>query len=126
MNKVLILVMGLCLGTLIAQDCKKCDGDHQSISIFMPRSVTMNPIFELSMTDRTYDLCNHALLSVKPFYTQSHSSERIAKQFLPNGKSKISVNQLGEGDVNPVWLGLENVTTGAIYTSTLSMAPTRR
>lgn len=98
-----------------------------SKSIFIPRSITTDSVYELALTQ--YDRYHAAEefnyhLYVKPFFMQS-TKDQLASYFLPNGKCCITMKEDGTGDVNSLWFNLI-APTGESYSSTVCLNPVRK
>ncbi len=116
----------LCL--LLIQLCSSSLINAHSHSIFIPRSVTTDSLFELSLVNyRRYHLenCSNIQSYVRPFFMASTNKKDLARYFLPKNKKCISLDQAGNGDVDPLWLNLI-APLGTNYTSTVCIRPERK
>jgi len=95
-------------------------------SIFIPRQLSYNPIFENALVfDKNEDLkCWDWIFSAKPIYTQNVGG-KFKRYFNINHKSCLNVQENGTGDVDSLWFqDISSNTT--MYSSTLSFNPKRR
>ncbi len=132
MKKFLLLVIWLSFSCLpaVAQDC--CDNCPSNIihpkTFFNPRQVTFDSTYELALTNYALyhaEKENQMYFVATPFYQQSTNAKDLARYFLPNGKSCISIDQDGSGDVDPIWLQLMG-QSGTPYKSSFSIRPRSR
>ncbi len=70
----------------------------------------------------------HENLSIEfePWFGQSFDPESIMKNLSPNNSSTISLNQQGNGDINPAWLYLQSTDQNQDYSSTVTFKPTQQ
>jgi hypothetical protein len=100
---------------------------YASHSFFMPRQITMDPTFELALTDYfmfNADSDNDFQFYVKPFIQRSTKKSMIASYFLPNNKPCATVREQGTGDIDPLWFNVMS-PNGSYYSSTLFLKPQR-
>ena len=99
-----------------------------SRTFFQPRDVSTDSTLELSLVN--YDRY-HAesegryAFYVKPFFVKSTKNKKRGSYFLPNNKTCITLDESGQGDVDPLWVDLISAP-GSFYTSNLSLAPARK
>lgn len=94
-------------------------------SIFVPRQLSYNPIFENAlMLENKIDEEWDWIFSVKPIYTQSVGS-KFKKYFTINHKCSLNVQENGSGDVDSLWFNVI-APTGTFYSSELSFKPKRQ
>lgn len=101
--------------------------DAHSKSFLMPRSVTTDSMFELSLVNyhRYHSgVDTDVQLYAKPFFMRSTNSSSLARYFLPNNKETIVLDEAGNGDVDPLWFSLIS-PEGTFYTSDVSLSPVR-
>lgn len=129
MLKKLYSFILLC-GTLNACEDFLCSNDKGqptrycgSRSIFVPHQITYDPVYENALTRNLFATSQaDFLLDIKPFYTQSTNSKKLARYFLIDCKESLLVRENGTGDIGSLWLNLI-APIGASYSSTLSMCP---
>lgn len=107
--------------------CFFCSHLKASKSIFIPRSITTDNIFELAQTN--YAVYHHeaapgfmwfgAFLGMK-----STNKTELARYFLPNCKACVKLDESGNGDIDPLWFSLIS-PKGSFYTSQLCLCPER-
>lgn len=98
-----------------------------SISFFRPRDITTDSTFELSLSNYyRYHTQNNNIISffAKPFFIYSENSKDLAKYFLVSNKVQASLEENGEGDIDPLWINLIS-SGGTYYSSNLSIRPKR-
>ena len=101
-----------------------------SRTVFVPRSITFDSTYELALTN--YDI-HHALqcnekkvhLFITPFYQKSRNTHALARYFLPDNKTSITVKEDGTGDVGSLWL-LLLADKGSCFSSRVCFAPRRK
>lgn len=116
-NKFLFLVLILTESTV----------QSQTSSIFIPRLISTNSVFELELTNyHRYHPAFHstAQVYIKPLFMHSHNPQALARHLLPHGKSCVKLDELGNGDVNPLWFNLI-ASDDTTYRSTLCLHPRR-
>ena len=104
-------------------------------SIFVPRQLSYNPIFEnadvasLRMVHRDgfmqSFLSEKLVISAKPIYTQNIGS-KFGQYFTPNNKAVLNVREDGSGDIGSLWFQVEDAGAANFYSSELSFNPRRR
>ena len=102
-------------------------GYATSKTMFIPRLITTDQVFELGLTNYQFHRNKNestTKISVKPFYQNSHAAHSLAKFFLPNKKTSVTLREDGTGDINPLWLNLISPAHTS-YASTLSLKPKR-
>src|SRR5690348_12879102 len=83
------LLLGDCCGQL------KVDDLCLSRTVFVPRSVTHNSVFELAMNNWDFyhpqnaDDCNWLNVYLTPFYQRSFNPRKTARYFFPGEKEQI-------------------------------------
>ena len=117
----------ICVGSMFTI----CKADAPTI--FVPRQLSYNPIFENAVVcstkvfhqDRGEELytSEHFLVSAKPIYTQNVGA-KFGQYFTPNNKSVLDVREDGTGDIGSLWF--QGVTPVSYYSSELSFNPCRR
>ena len=98
-----------------------------SRTMFIPRLITTDAVFELGLTNYQFNHNKHEVASVftiKPFYQSSHSANALARFFLPNNKTCVTLREDGGGDINPLWLNLISAPN-TFYSSNISLKPQR-
>lgn len=98
-----------------------------SRSVFIARPVSTDSVFELELTNyhRYHGQPNSVLqLYAKPIFIQSHNDEELAQHFLPNNKSCATIDEAGNGDINPLWFNLI-ADKNDFYKSTICLNPRR-
>jgi len=94
-------------------------------SIFVPRQLSYNPIFENAlMLDTKINETWDWIFSVKPIYTQSVGS-KFKKYFTINHACSLNVQENGSGDIDSLWFNVIS-PTGTFYSSQLSFNPKRQ
>jgi len=126
--KNLKIVMVCLLGSFAV-----CKGSARSI--FVPRQLSYNPIFENADRASLYAahrdlfeepfLSGKLILSAKPLYTQNVGS-KSDQYFTVDQKSVLNVREDGSGDIGSLWFQVENSGSNNFYTSELSFHPRRR
>jgi len=102
----------------------RCDSCYPS-SIFVPRQLSYNPIFENALTyDAKKRESSSYIFSFKPLYTQSVGS-KFKKYFTIGEKCSLNVQEDNSGDVNPLWFKVIASDT-TFYSSTLSFSPKKQ
>ena len=104
-------------------------------SIFVPRQLSYNPIFEnadeasLRMVNRDgflqSFLSEKLVISAKPIYTQNIGS-KFGQYFNIDNKSVLNVREDGSGDIGSLWFQVEDNGATNFYSSELSFNPRRR
>lgn len=99
-----------------------------STAIWTPRQVTTDATFELALTDYRAFFADdeyNFLFSLKPFYQQTDSPDRMGTYFMVGASEPCAkVRQDGTGKINPIWF--EVLASGGNYSSTLCFAPVRQ
>jgi hypothetical protein len=98
-----------------------------SKTMFIPRLITADEVFELAETNYQFHTNKTSIRSViafKPFYQSSHAGSSLARFFLPCNKRYSAVREDGMGDINPLWFNLIS-SDDTLYSSTLSLRPER-
>ncbi len=125
--KLSILIIALC--SVIGAICN-ANGDYCNYprSIFVPRQLSYNPIFEnaLVLDARKSDDFTHKdyIFSAKPIYSQSVGS-KFKRYFNICHKCSLNVQENNTGDINPLWFSVISSDT-TFYSSILSFAPKRQ
>lgn len=125
------LAMLVCfsLGTSVANGLVH-SATCESHSVFIPRSITHDPTFELALSNydfyhpQSIEDCDWFDLYLTPFYQRSMRSCRTARYFFPNDKDTLLFAQDGSGDVGTLWFNLMSAQ-GQSYRSKVSIAPRR-
>ena len=102
-------------------------------TIFVPRQLSYNPIFENAIVlsskvynqDRSLDFFKNEkfIISAKPLYTQNVGL-KCGKYFTIDHKPVMNVQEDGSGDIGSLWF--QNVNTASYYSSDISFNPKRR
>lgn len=124
MKKLVKILMPLlsCLIFFYPQGSKA----HSS-TFFVPRSITTDSVFELSLSNyHRYhdDNESRAQFYIKPFVMQSTNKKSLARYFLPNNAQCITLDESGQGNVDPLWFSLIS-PAGSSYSSNVFLAPVR-
>jgi hypothetical protein len=133
------LVTILALASMCTQALR---ADCYAHTIFVPRQIAYNPLYEdapifdkyTHMDNQLYedtpifDEYTHTdkqfLLSIKPMYTQTIGSS-IKKYFDIDHLCSMSVQENGSGTIDPLWFQVIS-TPGTYYSSTLSFNPVQK
>ncbi|MBV8660634.1 MAG: hypothetical protein JO129_00600 [Candidatus Dependentiae bacterium] len=83
------------------------------------RVMGTSPLLYRMMDYSKQQLC----FEVEPIYSKMYDSAHVNEYLILNGKSNLSLNQQGNGDINPTWLNLMSNNTLANYNSTISFDP---
>ena len=95
-------------------------------TMFIPRLISTDQIFELGLTNYQFHAQNiKNIVAIKPFYQNSNASGSLARFFLPNNKKCVTLRENGTGDINSLWLDLIS-SASTSYSSSLSLKPQRR
>ncbi len=117
-KNVVYVFMMFSFATLVYGDSK---------TIFVPRSITNNSVFELAMTNYSFQTDKIGLdnvIALKSFYQNTNAGCSLRNFFLKDNKDFIILREDGQGDVNPLWTsGISQLNTS--YQSGLTMAPVR-
>lgn len=102
-------------------------------SIFVPRQLSYNPIFENAVvcSSKVYDedrslsfwKSENFILSAKPIYTQNVGS-KFAQYFTIDNTAVLDVQENGSGDISSLWF--QCVAPTGYYSSQLCFNPRRR
>lgn len=84
------------------------------------RSVTSSPLL-YKQIDYAHDQLS---IEFEPLVSGAFDPEHIMANLSPNGKSSLSFNQQGLGDINPAWLYLQAPFQD--YSSTVTFTPTQQ
>jgi len=121
MNKLryCLVIVGLTASLLVKAHSK---------SIFIPRSITTDSVFELALTnyDRYHDdsgACSY--FYAKPFYMRSFNKKDLSRYFLPNNRRCVTFDESGAGDLDPLWFNLIS-PQGSFYRSLVCLCPERQ
>lgn len=120
----LIRVWSLIILSMLFIYAHLCAHSH---SVLVPRSVTTDTAFELSLANyqRYHTTQDHRVqMYTKPFGMRSVHQQKIARYFLPNCACAIRLDEAGNGDVDPLWLSLIARRDNE-YTSWVRLCPTR-
>lgn len=116
-NKIILI------GLFLIHNCQA-----SSKSFFRPRDVSTDSALELSLVNyHRYHSPSGGRFSfyVKPFFMKSTNNKDLARYFLPNTNTCVTLDESGHGNLDPLWFNLIS-PDGSFYTSTLSLAPERR
>ena len=119
MNKVNIQ-RGLNVVGLIAMVFMYESQLHAFSSTMNHRSVTSSPLL-YKQIDYAHDQLS---IEFEPLVSGAFDPEHIMANLSPNGKSSLSFNQQGLGDINPAWLYLQAPFQD--YNSTVTFTPTQQ
>ncbi|MGB8467375.1 MAG: hypothetical protein WCE21_00060 [Candidatus Babeliales bacterium] len=97
--------------------------DSSAHTIFVPRQMAYNPIYEQALTFDEYAHMGDQflLLSVKPMYTQTVGSS-LKKYFNINHVSDMNVRENGSGNIDSLWFQVISAPD-TYYSSTVSFRP---
>ncbi len=99
--------------------------DCYAHTIFVPRQMAYNPIYENALVFNEYaHMDEQFLFSVKPIYTQTVGSS-IKKYFNINHACSMNVQENGSGNIDPLWFQVISAP-GTFYSSTLSFHPIQK
>lgn len=120
MTKSLFLICAL--ASIYTQ---KLSADCYAHTIFVPRQMAYNPIYEDALVFDEYTHMNGCyLLSVKPIYTQTVGSS-IKRYFNINHACTMNVQENGSGNIDPLWFQAISAP-GTFYSSKLSFNPVQK
>ena len=147
-NKIIYYLLVFCLILLNSktksdsscQPCgsssKDCAGETGSKSFFRPRSVIEDVTFYLGLSNynnyKKYFSCENTP-EAEPsnihlyrgmYYEQSRNGKDLAKYFLPNNQTSVTIKEDGTGDIGSLWLKLI-APNDDLYDSVLSLCPSR-
>lgn len=105
--------------------------DIAASSVLLPRSVVNNPIYDMAnLVKHSYEEDWKTYVGTVGIYQHSHHNTDIANYFSLNGTNTFTLDEGGNGDVNPAQLGLMPIanvgTSPDFYTSTITLQPFRR
>jgi len=103
-----------------------CSSSCYPPSIFIPRQLSYNPIFENALVlDKNGNLeCWDWIFSGKPIYTQN-VGKKFTQYFNINNLCSLNVQENGTGNVDSLWF--QDISTDpTMYSSTLTFAPKRQ
>lgn len=116
------LVTLFILASMYAQALR---ADCYAHTIFIPRQMAYNPIYEDALIFYEYaHMEEQFLLSVKPFYTQTVGSS-LKKYFNINHQCSMNVQENGSGDIDSLWFQVISAPD-TFYSSTLSFSPVQK
>ncbi len=99
--------------------------DCYAHSIFVPRQLAYNPMYEDALVFEEYaHMDDKFLLSVKPIYTQT-VGKSIKKYFNIDHLCSMNVQENGSGNIDSLWFQVISAP-GAFYSSTLSFNPVQK
>lgn len=99
--------------------------DCRAHTIFIPRQMAYNPIYEDALVFHEYAHMNDRFLfSVKPIYTQTVGSA-VKEYFTINHACSMDVQENGSGDIDSLWFQVISAPN-TYYSSTLSFAPVQK
>ena len=98
--------------------------DSYAHSIFVPRQLAYNPIYENALVFDEYAHIDQFLISIKPIYTQT-VGDSIKEYFNINHACSMSVKEDGSGDLDSLWFQVISAPN-SFYSSTLSFKPTQK
>lgn len=114
--------------------CDSTGNTSLSRSFFRPRAIVEDPILFFALnnheiykkyySEEENEKGRKSYLASGVFYEQSTNGNHLAKYFLPNDKSCVSVQENGSGDIGSVWLNVI-APAGSFYSSKLCLKPQR-
>jgi hypothetical protein len=116
------LFLALVFFRVRGDDCCK---SHQ----FVPRSITTDLVYDdvFNYYERHYNDRQKFIYSGTVLYQKSKKSDRLGSAFLlKNGCNCVDVTQDSPGDINSVWLGLQNNDPNNPFSSKFCIEPERR
>ena len=134
-----LIAFALFLGASFALKAESSGVNREtSISFFMPRSVTHDPVFELASVNyyRYHQYatgegcCPFFTFGATPFYTKSVKAQNLARHFLFDNKNELVFNESGADDVNSIWFDLiakplVGATVPPFFNSVMKIRPER-
>ena len=116
------LLAALAVASLYIQTIRT---DNYAHTIFVPRQMAYNPIYEDALVFAEYaHTNNHFLFSFKPIYTQTVGGS-IKKYFNIDHLPTMNVEEDGSGNIDPLWFQVI-AASNTFYSSTLSFAPVQK
>lgn len=113
----ILALASMCTQTLRA-DC-------YAHTIFVPRQIAYNPLYEDALIFNEYAyMDDQFLFSVKPIYTQTVGSS-IKKYFNIDHSCSMNVQENGSGTIDSLWFQVIS-KPGTYYSSTLSFNPVQK
>lgn len=100
------------------------NADCYAHSIFVPRQIAYNPMYEDALIFDEYAHMDQFLLSVKPIYTQTVGNS-LKKYFNINHACTMQVAEDGSGDIDSLWFQVIS-SPDTFYSSTLSFSPVQK
>lgn len=108
----------------LANITQTIQADCTAHSIFVPRQLAYNPIYEDALVFDEYAHMDQFLLSIKPIYTQT-VGDSIKEYFNINHACTMSVKEDGSGDIDSLWFQVISAPN-TFYSSTLSFKPVQK
>lgn len=110
------------IGLFLIHNCQA-----SSKSFFRPRDISTDSALELSLVNyhRYHNPAEWFSFYIKPFFMKSTNKKQLARYFLPNNKTCVTLDESGHGNIDPLWFNLIS-PNGSFYTSRLSLAPERK
>ena len=126
---LLLLFSGIINGCGVSNlSCEDFDiqNNCKSHSIFVPRQLSYNPIYENALTfDRSISCQDwDYIFALKPVYTQSVGC-KFKRYFNIGHQPVMTVREGGSGDIDPLWLQVIS-SDSTFYSSDLSFCPVRK
>jgi len=118
------MILVLCIFVTSYTLCSEQISDCYPRSIFVPRQLSYNPIYENALTLHKRIQDSTAYVSYKPIYTQSVGN-RFKQYFTPHHLPELNVQEDGSGDIDSLWFKVIS-SDSTFYTSTLSLCPVRQ
>lgn len=99
--------------------------DCSAHSIFMPRQLAYNPIYEDALIfDEYAHMDGHFLFSIKPLYSQTVGGS-LNNYFNINHQCSMNVQEDGSGDIDSLWFQVISAPD-TFYSSRLSFSPVQK
>jgi len=117
-QKILSVIMILLTKNLMYPNSK---------TMFIPRIISTDSVFELAMNNYAFDTNKDylkKLITLRPFYQKSQKPNHLSKFFLKNNKTSMHFQEDGQGDFNPLWVSSIS-KTDTFYSSVLTLCPIR-
>jgi hypothetical protein len=121
--KILSIQKYFTLLALVSICSQALRADCYAHTIFVPRQLSYNPIYEDALVFDEYAHMedNRFLLSVKPIYTQT-VRDSLSSYFNINHKCFMNVQENGSGDIDSLWFEVIS-SPDTFYSSRLSFSP---
>lgn len=109
MKKICVIIILCCLSLSL-----------YSISTVMNHRLTTSSPLLYKQNDYTFE---NLSIEIEPFISGSFDPDHTIAQLTPNGSMNLSLNQEGNGNINPAWLYLGSKNTTLDYASIVSLNP---